>query len=611
MDYDIIVIWWWPAWCSTAIMLKQYWYSVAIYEKDSFPKHNIWESFLPIVNSDYMKVIWLDEDIRNMWFEKKYWNTFIWWNDREPWSLFFDKRLNADQKTFSEEDTKNILTGDYTHSYQVNRYDFDMLFINKAKSLWIDIFENTKISKVQFNNKSIEELELEDGSKVKAKFYVDASWQIAKIANTLWERTFNKDLWFSATYWYFKNCNFLDNFLSKHTQYIVSTELWWIWFIYIWNNVTSIWLVSDKKNISNTEFLNTLDSVDEISKLTKWSSLVDSLWNKTNEIKKARNRSYSNKSLYWDNYLLVWDAAGFVDPILSWWLSLALMSWITWSAFIDHYMKNQDSKKLKEYEEIIFKDIDNYYKLAKYWYWNNKSTQSWFWKAKNILWYDISNIYNKRAFAFLASGKHYTNKNFEIFNELRINNFAYNFEDIDEINHLFTKNHKSEDILKIYKNLYNDKNEEYIKSVKELWKQVKIIEKMIQNLDSNFSQLFTYYLNNSWKISIFEYVFSHENFLLLTNIDNIDKNKKIKLMNEMLYLIINQWWNNKIYLNDFDINIYLNNNFRLSNWLDINIMWLKELNIMSKVSFKNNKIVINNVIFTKEDFKINLDNFIW
>jgi hypothetical protein len=339
--------------------------------------------------------------------------------------------------------------------------------------------------------------------------------------------------------------------------------------------------------------------------------LVDSLWNKTNEIKKARNRSYSNKSLYWDNYLLVWDAAGFVDPILSWGLSLALMSWITWSAFIDHYIKNKDIKKLKEYEEIIFKDIDNYYKLAKYWYWNNKSTQSWFWEAKNILWYDISNIYNKRAFAFLASGKHYTNKNFEVFNELRINNFAYNFEDIDEINHLFTKINRSEDILIIYKNLYSDNNEEYIKSVKELWKQVKIIEKIIQNVDGNFSKLFSYYIKNLWKINIFEYVFSHENFLLLINIDNIDKNKKIKLMNELFYIIINQWCNNKYKLIDFNFDIYLNNNFLLSSWLEINIMWFKELSKISNVWFKNNEIIINDKIFTIENFKVNLDKFIW
>jgi hypothetical protein len=29
---------------------------------------------------------------------------------------------------------------------------------------------------------------------------------------------------------------------------------------------------------------------------------------------------------------------------------------------------------------------------------------SWFWQAKSILGYEVSNKYNKRAFTFLASG---------------------------------------------------------------------------------------------------------------------------------------------------------------------------------------------------------------
>jgi halogenation protein CepH len=204
MNYDIAIIWAWPAGCSCAIMLQQYWYNVAVFDRDSFPKHNIWESLLPIVNSDYMKVIWLDEKIKKMWFPKKYGTTFVWWKNRKPWSLFFDKKLESDQESYWKEETNNILSWNNTHSYQVNRYYFDQLFIDRAREVWVQVFENSAIWNIDIVNKNINSISLKNWEKINAKFYVDASWQIAKIANTLWERKFNEDLWFSATYTYYK-----------------------------------------------------------------------------------------------------------------------------------------------------------------------------------------------------------------------------------------------------------------------------------------------------------------------------------------------------------------------------------------------------------------------
>jgi clorobiocin biosynthesis protein Clo-hal len=610
MNYDIAIIWAWPAGCSCAIMLQQYWYNVAVFDRDTFPKHNIWESLLPIVNSDYMKVIWLDEKIKKMWFPKKYGTTFVWWKNRKPWSLFFDKKLESEQESYWEEEASNILSWNNTHSYQVNRYYFDQLFIDRAREVWVQVFENSAIWKIDIVNKNINSISLKNWEKINAKFYVDASWQIAKIANSLWERKFNEDLWFSATYTYYKWAKFKDNFLTKNTQYVVSIDIWWIWFIHIWNDITSIWLVSDKKNITNEEFLEILNNTDEISDLIANAHIVDSLWNKSTQIYKARNRSYFNESLYGNNYLCVWDAAWFVDPILSWGLSLALMSGITSSAYIDNYLKNWDVSRLKLYEKTIFEDINNYYKLAKYWYAHNKSMNSWFWQAKSILWFEISNTYNKRAFTFLASGWYYTKKNFDAFNEVRIDNFAYNFEDLDEINHLIDHSEKHINFIDLFKNIHKYWwIKQYEESIKILWLQVKILEKKIWEVNNEFWNILSFWIKNLSKIQLFQFIFIQKNFSILLGITQWKINNIEEIKNKILSEFIFQYKFNEQNFIHWKISVSCNieSNIILTNGIVLRINSWK----INHIEIGNNRLFINKKLILKKYIICNVDNFIW
>lgn len=75
-------------------------------------------------------------------------------------------------------------------------------------------------------------------------------------------------------------------------------------------------------------------------------------------------------------------------------------------------------------------DLGNYLNLAKYYYWNNNLYDSWFWKARNILWLEVDNIYNKRAFTFLASWKYFLNDTLDKLKEVEIDDIRYNREDI-------------------------------------------------------------------------------------------------------------------------------------------------------------------------------------
>lgn len=594
--YDVIIIGGGPAWCSAWIMLRKYGYNVAIFEKGNFPKHNIGESLLPIVTWDYMKVIGLDEIIKKQNFPKKYGATFIWWKKNKPWSLFFDKRLDTDQMNYSEEEVEEILSKEYEHSYQVNRYVFDNLFVQKALKDGIEMYTDTMVEDVHIKDEKIMGIVI-NGETIEADFVVDASGQNSLIGKKLGIRKFNKDLWFSATYAYFKNINFLDNLITKHTQYIVSIDIWWVWFIYVWNGIVSVGIVTNKQAISKEYFEQVLHENESLNFFfTPQTQMTDSLWNPIDTLYRARNWSYFSDYLYGKNFLLVWDSAGFVDPILSWGLSLALMSGITSAPYIDSFLKKGDISVFEKYQSIVFRDIQNYYQLAKHWYGNNSSQSSWFWNAKKILWYDIDNKFNRRAFMYIASWNVYTKKNLEDANELRISDCTYDFEDINEINHMV----ETWDSLEIFKikeliSLINSdvNNEFFISNIRQILEYVYKIISLLSKIDIQLARALKNLLHHSHKTRFLFFLFNAENSNLLENIliqEDIQSLEKFK--NNILYYIISLIKKWEIQSCDIELDAILYETYELHEWIKImytwDILWEQKLKLeVEKISIKD------------------------
>ena len=611
---DVLIIWWWPSGSSLAIMLRKYWHSVRIIDKFDFPRHTIWESLLPIVTSEYMRVIWLEDELKKCGFPKKYGTTFVWWNSRKPWNLFFDKRLETDQLSFNFEEKTKILSWDYTHSYQVNRYYLDKLFIDKAVKDWTTFHKNTKIKDIILENDIVKWVVLENWEKIFSKFIVDASWQDALLWSKFWIRRFNKELGFSAIYTYFKDFNFIDNFLSEHTQYIVSVDIGWVWFIYIWKWIVSVWLVSNKKNLTQEDFFITMNSYKELSCIFREDTIqVDYLWNEKKEFYRARNWSYFNDRIYWRNYLMIWDAAWFVDPVLSWGMSIALMSWIVSSSYINKFLKWADISIFEKYQKIIFHDVNNYFELAKYWYGNNKTLDSWFWRAKNILWFDISNKFNKRAFTFLASWGYYTRDNLDDSNEVRIGDYAYDFEDIDEIKHMISE----EDInyLKVKDSISRINTNIDEKDYKEIFlfifRQLDFLLKSISRIDKDLFRFYReVFLIN--KINFIKFFFKEENYLdIRQSLSDwkISNHMLLALISYTIFILHHKDVQNFSfeYISSFEIK--LPKKTVIYNNIIIDYSWLDKKRV-SCIGFLNNSLFLDWRFIEESTIKVLYDNYL-
>ena len=71
-------------------------------------------------------------------------------------------------------------------------------------------------------------------------------------------------------------------------------------------------------------------------------------------------------------------------------------------------------------------DIEDYLALAKHWYGKNRVVDSYFWLAKERLGIDMDNRFNRMAFIYLSSCKHYSERNLRFFNgEIEIEGYVY------------------------------------------------------------------------------------------------------------------------------------------------------------------------------------------
>jgi hypothetical protein len=216
-------------------------------------------------------------------------------------------------------------------------------------------------------------------------------------------------------YTYFKDCDFYDEFFSKYTQLIISIDIWWIWFIHIWWWIVSVWIVTNDKEFTKDVFMQKLKENKYVSDSIKSAMQCDHLWEDTDKIYSISNWSNISKKMYWENFVLIWDAWGFVDPILSWWMSFAINTAFAAYVYIMKYFELWNINVFSGYEKMVFRDIDDYMTIAKFWYWNNKVLDSYFWLAKSKLWLDISNKFNRLAFIYLSSWAHYSDRNLKLY----------------------------------------------------------------------------------------------------------------------------------------------------------------------------------------------------
>ena len=99
-----------------------------------------------------------------------------------------------------------------------------------------------------------------------------------------------------------------------------------------------------------------------------------------------RDWSYSSRHFVGDGYVLVGDAACFVDPLFSSGVHLAMNSGVLAAAYVTSALADEELKVAAApvYEQIYRTQYRHFHELAKLFYSSNRTHDSYFWEARRI-----------------------------------------------------------------------------------------------------------------------------------------------------------------------------------------------------------------------------------
>ena len=101
----------------------------------------------------------------------------------------------------------------------------------------------------------------------------------------------------------------------------------------------------------------------------------------------VKDWSYTSDRMAGDGWVLVGDAACFVDPLFSSGVHLAMMSGVMAAAYVHAAQSDSTIRDpaARVYEELYRTEYSHFRELARLFYASNRTMESYFWEARRIL----------------------------------------------------------------------------------------------------------------------------------------------------------------------------------------------------------------------------------
>lgn len=311
---DVIIIGGGPAGAAMGCYLSMAGIRNTIIEKANHPRPHVGESMVTSSTRIFEEIGFL-KMMEEIGFVKKYGATWHAPANRGKFSI-----------EFSEFPQPGI---DQDYTYHVDRGKFDHLLLKHAESLGSTVMQGVTVKRVLFEGDRAVGVRVGLGGQdvdLRASVVVDASGRGTLLGRQL--RIKEKDPVFNqyAVHAWFKGLDKGSDNTRDHIHiYFLTVERGWVWQIPITEEITSVGVVVDKSVFS--EFNADMESYFQAQLQTN-QNLMHTMRNaeRINEFKSEGDYSYALKNFVGEGYLMIGDAARFVDPIFSSGVSIALYS---------------------------------------------------------------------------------------------------------------------------------------------------------------------------------------------------------------------------------------------------------------------------------------------
>lgn len=373
-QYDVIVVGGGPAGASAAGLLAIEGHRVLLLEREKFPRYHIGESLITGVLPTIAR-LGLTERLEGLGFPKKYGGSLLWGKGAaKPW-------------TFEFRETGN---GKYEYCYQVRRADFDTLLLDRARELGVRVIENAIVKEPLFTGERMtgvryqlrnEEQVIEAGSRM----VVDASGQQRWLGRHFDMVNWHEDLRNIAVWSYYQGCRRYEgekagNILTENRPH------GWLWFIPISDDVTSIGYVTPTSELAASglapeRMLDTqIAESGEVKLMTEGATRVDGY-------RTIRDWSYTCSRFSGPGWVLVGDAAAFIDPLLSTGVTLAMRGGSTVARAVNESLVDpaKEADALETYESSYRDFLNPLLEFVRFFYDQTKNREQYHRGAQAIV----------------------------------------------------------------------------------------------------------------------------------------------------------------------------------------------------------------------------------
>lgn len=375
-DCDVLIAGGGPAGSTLAALLARAGLKTVLVESTHFPRHHIGESLVPAV-MPVLKESGALPTIDAAGFSVKRgacWTTpsqhgeGATKNDGKPFrhvTTHFAERIKADREL--------------SYTYHVERAKFDLLLLQHAAGQGATVMQGVRALEPQFDADGVTVTLRAGGAAgvswpLRAKLLVDATGRSTLLGSRLKVKVHDPVFDQYAVYTWFDGLNRaaltpsreLADYIAIH---FLPNRNAWIWQIPITDTITSVGVVAQKsvfrEHGSDRQgfFWKMVGMRPEIETQLQSASVAD-LWRTEGDY------SYSMQQICGDRFVMIGDAARFVDPIFSSGVSIALNSASFAARDIIAAMAADDFSKpaFSTYETTVRRGMRNWYEFISLYY---------------------------------------------------------------------------------------------------------------------------------------------------------------------------------------------------------------------------------------------------